>query len=857
MRYSFCLLVFTTLLLSRAAAQEPAAARQAAHPTVTAAATADGGVRFVAPAGALRMRLEVFSAAGEKVFDTGAREGGVLNWATGEAAQGGADGRLLLVVTVEEMSGRSARRVVLADLSGGRATLVRAARAELSAAQAAAWDGARGREAESSGEASEEAVVIEGAAPALTVAAHDGRDGQLTSTAGALTFRTGDLFRGAEREHVRITPDGRVGVGTDRPEATLDVAGAVRARGGFKFPDGTTLTSKGGRLSLTSAEGDELPGPSAAGTGTENKLAKWAETGGAGTLTDSTLFEDASGNIGVGTTTPGGVFDLQRSSAADILQRFWNKGAGGAKLRYVSAVGATSQIQLTDETEWLMSIAGNNSAGMQFRVRAVGSTNTEAQLAASARMTILRNGNVGVGITAPTAKLHVVGAVSFTGLRTQENATSPNVVGGFSSNAVTTGVFGATISGGGGSVYPVDDQGSLDSTSFNRVFDAFGTVGGGGANVAGKNNGFTAGEAFATVGGGHDNIASDTSATVSGGGRNVASGNSSAIGGGHDNNASGLESAIGGGNGNAAAGHSATVAGGHSNTAGGHYSTVPGGRLNSAAGDYSFAAGNRAKAPNVGAFVWADSTEADFTSAGSNQFLIRAAGGVGINTNSTSAATLNVNGSGLFTGNLTVNGTLNATLPAGSANYIQSNPAAQQPGASFNISGNGTAGGTLTSGGLTVDINTLHVDAVNNRVGVGTTTPESPLHVLGTARASTLRASVNAGSAAAVTVGERYRDNALIGWGKVLGNGVVNANESFGITVTRDSDGVYTVTLLSAPTHQSVPVAVAEVDAAPTSAATARLVTIDQIDLTHFKVYITNGSFAAVDNDFTFVVTGR
>ncbi len=45
----------------------------------------------------------------------------------------------------------------------------------------------------------------------------------------------------------------------------------------------------------------------------------------------------------------------------------------------------------------------------------------------------------------------------------------------------------------------------------------------------------------------------------------------------------------------------------------------------------------------TGGFVWADSTDADFASTASNQFLIRASGGVGINANNPDAA-LTVNG---------------------------------------------------------------------------------------------------------------------------------------------------------------------------------------------------------------------
>lgn len=46
---------------------------------------------------------------------------------------------------------------------------------------------------------------------------------------------------------------------------------------------------------------------------------------------------------------------------------------------------------------------------------------------------------------------------------------------------------------------------------------------------------------------------------------------------------------------------------------------------------------------------------------------------------------------------------------------------------------------TLTSGGnLTVDSGTLFVDAANNRVGVGTTTPSEPLHVVGNGKFTTV-----------------------------------------------------------------------------------------------------------------------
>src|SRR5205085_2944150 len=56
------------------------------------------------------------------------------------------------------------------------------------------------------------------------------------------------------------------------------------------------------------------------------------------------------------------------------------------------------------------------------------------------------------------------------------------------------------------------------------------------------------------------------------------------------------------------------------------------------------AAGWNARAIHDGTFVWADSTGTVISSTASNQFIVSAAGGVGINTNSPVANTLTVNG---------------------------------------------------------------------------------------------------------------------------------------------------------------------------------------------------------------------
>jgi hypothetical protein len=138
---------------------------------------------------------------------------------------------------------------------------------------------------------------------------------------------------------------------------------------------------------------------------------------------------------------------------------------------------------------------------------------------------------------------------------------------------------------------------------------------------------------YSTVSGGRGNTASGDSSTIGGGTRNMANNLAATVSGGIGNTAGFLASVAGGFLNVASAAHS-TVGGGREDTANGFASAVPGGWGNKALGDFSFAAGLRAKALHHGSFVWGDNTAVDFASTSNNQFLIRAAGGVGIGTNS-------------------------------------------------------------------------------------------------------------------------------------------------------------------------------------------------------------------------------
>jgi hypothetical protein len=193
-----------------------------------------------------------------------------------------------------------------------------------------------------------------------------------------------------------------------------------------------------------------------------------------------------------------------------------------------------------------------------------------ARLAAANSFTASQSISGDLSLTG-TGNLTLTGAIN-NALRLQDNPTSPNVIGGFSGNSVSSGVVGGTLGGGG------------HTLNTNRVTDNFGTVGGGANNQVGDNTGTTADSSHATVGGGAANRASGTRATVGGGGNNTATAFDATVGGGFGNTASGARATVGGGTGDTASGLVATVGGGSSNTASAPGATVGGGVGNTASG---------------------------------------------------------------------------------------------------------------------------------------------------------------------------------------------------------------------------------------------------------------------------------
>jgi hypothetical protein len=212
------------------------------------------------------------------------------------------------------------------------------------------------------------------------------------------------------------------------------------------------------------------------------------------------------------------------------------------------------------------------------------------------------------------------GAIGGGRLNTVESNAQYSVIGGGRQNQIRTNVFYGFIGSGlqnqmagGGAVIA---GGQANKIQTNAVL---------GVIVGGASNEIEADATAASIGGGQQNrIGPDADYAFVGGGRfSVVASN----------------------------GQYGVVGGGYFNRveANALYATVPGGSGNVAEGVASFAAGYQARAQHDGSWVWADYQPAlgSFVSTTSNQFNVRASGGVLLET---SGAGMTVDGQSVFTG---------------------------------------------------------------------------------------------------------------------------------------------------------------------------------------------------------------
>lgn len=137
-----------------------------------------------------------------------------------------------------------------------------------------------------------------------------------------------------------------------------------------------------------------------------NTQAQWTTNG-------NNINNTNTGNVGIGTTTPNTPVHLLTNSVDGLGMKIENSGASSTD-KYFTLLQLGSNGYGVSGWANAALMEGTGSGGLVFSGYG-GSVKFQTSSSRTTRMMIDASGNVGIGTTAPTTKLHVVGDITVTG----------------------------------------------------------------------------------------------------------------------------------------------------------------------------------------------------------------------------------------------------------------------------------------------------------------------------------------------------------------------------------------------------------------------------------------------------------
>jgi hypothetical protein len=198
-------------------------------------------------------------------------------------------------------------------------------------------------------------------------------------------------------ETMRITSTGNVGIGTTSPSYKLHVAGDI----GIDNGDSIYVGNAASRIS-SNASADILYFP--------NRDHVFGSVISGADVERMRITE--AGNVGIGTTSPVTGLDVRTSPYSNTTARF-----GTTRPIYIVNDDPIIGFNQYYDSGWKAGTSGwsgnvgLNASGDIYFNTSTASVAANAAVTNNLRMTILNNGNVGIGTTSPTAKLEVTGNI--------------------------------------------------------------------------------------------------------------------------------------------------------------------------------------------------------------------------------------------------------------------------------------------------------------------------------------------------------------------------------------------------------------------------------------------------------------
>ena len=275
-----------------------------------------------------------------------------------------------------------------------------------------------------------------------------------------------------------ITDNGRLGIGTTAPSYELDVIGTGQLQN-LRL----TNLSAGTGANVLALNGNEVEYVDTSNwdtdatdditiSGTDNSIARFNAAGD--NVEDSTIFDaatsgislfvNASNQVGIGTTAPTFALDINGTFRANSTVNLSGLSADDASNASVLALDASNNVELLD----LSAYDTNASDDLSYSLSSgyVPYADSSSSLADS--VLFFTGGQFGIGTTAPSAALDVIGSAEVSGSLTLNNINLGSSAGATTSGGYLVGLFDEFDNSSAGDVQSVIDD--IDAAIGNRTY---------------------------------------------------------------------------------------------------------------------------------------------------------------------------------------------------------------------------------------------------------------------------------------------------------------------------------------------------------------------------------------------------